>query len=65
METNKEKEYSFTECRGIGKEVRITTKESDLLQWQKDILLGEAIARYSDLPDELKDKFKIYFIMND
>ena len=53
-----EKEYVFNEHQHGSKPPRIIrVKESELTKPQKDLLLGEVIKRFNDLPDELKDKF--------
>lgn len=35
----------------------LKVKASELVQWQKDLLLGEAIKAYDSLTDELQMKF--------
>ena len=53
-----EKEYRFEERRSGSMATHIVrVKESELTKPQKDLLLGEVIKRFNDLPDELKDKF--------
>ncbi len=60
-----EKEYSFivestgkNDIRNIGNGMaKLIVKESKLVQWQKDLLLGEAIKAYDNLTDELQMKF--------
>lgn len=51
-----EKEYKFIECSGPGKEKHFIVKESDLSQQQKDLLLGDLIHQFNNLPDILKHK---------
>lgn len=57
-----EKIYTFTESKGIGKETVIRVKESELTHPQKQLLLGEAIKRFNDLPPDLQDKFFQYLM---
>lgn len=54
----KEKEYTFSQhLMGGEPPYIITVKESELTKPQKDLLLGEVIHLFNNLPDELKDKF--------
>ncbi len=52
-----EKEYVFTMSRGIDDSRPIRVKEHELTQPQKDLLLGEVIWLYQNLPLELQNKF--------
>jgi hypothetical protein len=52
-----EKEYAFTIMRGIEDQRVLRVKESELTTQQKDLLLGEVVYLYKNLPDELKNKF--------
>ncbi len=53
-----EKEYTFSKNLMGGEPPYVfTVKESDLTQPQKNLLLGEIINSFNNLPEELKDKF--------
>jgi hypothetical protein len=52
-----EKRYTFKTLHSMNNVEHITVVESDLSQAQKDLLLGEAIYIFGNLPDELKIKF--------
>jgi len=54
-----EKTHTFKSFDGKIETI-IEVKESELNQWQKDILLGSAIKAYDDLSEELKMKFIQY-----
>lgn len=63
----KEKEYKFVISKSINDQERIIVKESDLTEPQKNLLLGEVVKLFSDLPEELQNKFvtKIFEAMKD
>jgi len=57
-----EKEYRFSEYRkGLASEHIFVVKESELTPAQKDLLLGEIVKDYGDLPAEVQDRFKDWF----
>lgn len=45
-------------CDCVGSDMyKITVKQSELVQYQKDLLLAEAIKAYDNLTDELQMRF--------
>ena len=57
---SKEKEYTFWESRGVNdprSPHKIQVKESELTSSQKELLLGNVIHEFNNLPEELQMKF--------
>lgn len=51
-----EKTYFFTECTKRNTCVLVNLKESELEEKHKDLLIGEVIKKFENLPDNLKEQ---------
>lgn len=52
-----EKEYTFTKSYSADKIEIVTVKESELSTEQKELLLGELIRKYNDMPSIIQARF--------
>lgn len=60
------KKYRFNISHGVGDCHSYWKDENELTQNEKELLFGEAIHRFNELPDELKIKFfEKAFVLND
>lgn len=58
MKEDIEKVYHFTVNTGNNKENHLFVSESNLTDWQKDLLIGELLKSYNELPTALQQRFK-------
>lgn len=50
--------YHFTLSRGVENDTQISVMEYELTPQQENLLLGEAILNYKNLPGKLKKQFR-------